>query len=162
MSEEVFPVCSPSILSVNPVINCQTGTIQHTLIHDLSMEQSRDFITWDRWLRHFNIQAIARKPALRVNSSAAVLQAAIEGHGVALARSIMVDEDLNSGRLVRLCPEFSLSSPLAYYLVIRTGWDSLPKISYFREWIMEQARKFTGLMPDKHTISDYKQIDIMN
>lgn len=97
MSEEVFPVCSPSILSVNPVINCQTGTIQHTLIHDLSMEQNRNFITWDRWLRHFNIQAIARKPALRVNSLAAVLQAAIEGHGVVLARSIMVDEDLKSG-----------------------------------------------------------------
>ncbi|WP_264767297.1 LysR substrate-binding domain-containing protein, partial [Klebsiella pneumoniae] len=69
------------------------------------MEQHKDFITWDRWLRRFNVQSIARKPALRINNSAAVLQAAIDGHGIALARSIMVDDDIKSGRLIRLCPD---------------------------------------------------------
>ncbi|ARI11242.1 MULTISPECIES: transcriptional regulator GcvA [Klebsiella] len=144
MSEEVFPVCAPSLMAVNPAINCLTGVTEQTLIHDLSMEQHKDFITWDRWLRRFNVQAIARKPGLRINSSAAVLQAAVEGHGIALARSIMVDEDLKSGRLVRLCPEVSLASPLAYYLVHRPGCDSLPKIAYFREWMIEQAQAFNN------------------
>ncbi|WP_226839885.1 LysR substrate-binding domain-containing protein [Enterobacter cloacae complex sp. P29RS] len=63
------------------------------------MEQHKDFITWDTWLRLFNIQEIARKPSLRGNNSAAVLQAAIEGHGVALARSVMVDEDIKAADL---------------------------------------------------------------
>ena len=111
------------------------------------MEQHKDFVTWDRWLRRFNVQAIARKPGLRINSSAAVLQAAVEGHGIALARSIMVDDDLKSGRLVRLCPEVSLASPLSYYLVYRPGCDSLPKIAYFREWIVEQASRFNAAHP---------------
>jgi len=53
----------------------------------------------------------------------------------------MVEDDLKSGRLVRLCPEVSLASPLAYYLVYRPGCDSLPKIAYFRQWITEQAQK---------------------
>lgn len=60
MSEEVFPVCAPSLIAINPAINCLTGLTQQTLIHDLSMEQHKDFVTWDRWLRRFNVQAIAR------------------------------------------------------------------------------------------------------
>ncbi|MDS0511499.1 LysR substrate-binding domain-containing protein, partial [Klebsiella pneumoniae] len=83
-----------------------------------------------------------RKPALRINNSAAVLQAAIDGHGIALARSIMVDDDIKSGRLIRLCPDVSLTSPLSYYLVYRPGCDSLPKIANFRAWIIEQAQAF--------------------
>ena len=142
MSEEVFPVCAPSLISVNPAINCLTGVTEQTLIHDLSMEQHKDFITWDRWLRRFNVQSIARKPALRINNSAAVLQAAIDGHGIALARSIMVDDDIKSGRLIRLCPDVSLTSPLSYYLVYRPGCDSLPKIANFRAWIIDQAQAF--------------------
>ncbi|MDT8753064.1 LysR substrate-binding domain-containing protein [Klebsiella pneumoniae] len=81
-------------------------------------------------------------PALRINNSAAVLQAAIDGHGIALARSIMVDDDIKSGRLIRLCPDVSLTSPLSYYLVYRPGCDSLPKIANFRAWIIEQAQAF--------------------
>ena len=38
---------------------------------------------------------------LRINNSAAVLQAAIDGQGVALARSVMAHDDLAAGRLVR-------------------------------------------------------------
>lgn len=140
MSEEVFPVCSPSLIAVNPALNCLTGMTKQTLIHDLSMEQHSDFITWERWLARFNVQAIARKPGLRINNSAAVLQAAVDGHGIALARGIMVDDDLKNGRLVRLCPEVSLQSPLAYYLVYRPGCESLAKIANFREWIRGQVR----------------------
>lgn len=144
MLEEVFPVCAPSLVAINPAINCLTGVTEQTLIHDLSMEQHKDFITWSQWLRRFDVQEIVHKPGLRINNSAAVLQAAVEGHGIALARSIMVYDDLKSGRLIRLCPDVSLSSPLAYYLVYRPGCDKLPKIAHFREWVIEQANVFNN------------------
>lgn len=150
MSEEVFPVCAPSLMALNPTLNCLTGVPEQTLIHDLSMEHHKDFITWEQWLKRFNVQAIARKPALRINNSAAVLQAAIDGHGIALARSIMVEDDLKSGRLVRLCPELSLQSPLAYYLVYRPGCDSLPKIAWFREWVIQQAAFVNQALMSSH------------
>lgn len=139
MSEEVFPVCSPSLLSANPVVNCVNGVTSQILIHDLSMESHKDFLTWEHWLNHFNRHEITRRPGLRINSSSAVLQAAAEGQGIALARSIMVQDDIRSGRLVRLCPEISLRSPLAYYLVCRPGYENLPKIALFRQWIREQV-----------------------
>ncbi|XQS19228.1 transcriptional regulator GcvA [Citrobacter telavivensis] len=141
MSEDVFPVCSPSLLTQHPIVNCLTGITTQILIHDLSMENNQDFVTWEDWLRRFNEHEIARRPGLRINNSASVLQAAAEGQGIALARSIMVKDDLKSGRLVRLCPEVSLPSPLAYYLVYRPECENLPKISLFREWVIEEAKK---------------------
>lgn len=139
MGEEIFPVCSPALIKAHPVVNCISGVPTQTLIHDLSMENHKAFITWEDWLRRFNEHEIARRPGLRINSSAAVLQAAAEGHGIALARSVMVDDDLRSGRLVRLCPDVSLPSSMSYYLVYRSGCEHLPKVAHFREWIVKQA-----------------------
>ncbi len=70
---------------------------------------------------------------------AAVLQAAIDGHGVALARSVMAHDDLAAGRLVRLFPEIACTSELAYYVVYRPEYASLPKLAAFREWIIGEA-----------------------
>lgn len=73
------------------------------------------------------------------HNSAAVLQAAIDGHGIALARSVMAADDFATGRLVRLFPAISCKSPLDYYVVYRAECSSLPKLSAFRDWLFEEA-----------------------
>ncbi|EMU1127486.1 TPA: transcriptional regulator GcvA [Citrobacter koseri] len=150
MQEEIFPVCSPSLIAAHPVVNCISGVPSQILIHDLSMEDHKDFLTWEDWLRRFNEHEIARRPGLRINSSSAVLQAAAEGQGIALARSVMVSDDLRSGRLVRLCPDVFLPSKMAYYLVYRPGCENLPKVSHFRQWISEQASLINCSPPEHH------------
>jgi LysR family glycine cleavage system transcriptional activator len=70
-----------------------------------------------------------------------VLQAAIDGQGVALARSIMARDDLAAGRLVRLFREVELPSVLAYYVVYRPECASLPKLVAFRDWLVEEASR---------------------
>ncbi|HFC8842287.1 TPA: hypothetical protein ACFU1W_000808 [Neisseria oralis] len=42
----------------------------------------------------------------------------MDGGGIVLARSLLVLDDLKAGRLVRLLPDISIPSPLAYYLVV--------------------------------------------
>jgi len=76
---------------------------------------------------------------MQINNSAAVLQATIDGHGVALARSVMTRDDLASGRLVRLFPKMEWASELAYYIVYRAECASLPKLVAFREWLLQEA-----------------------
>jgi LysR family glycine cleavage system transcriptional activator len=76
---------------------------------------------------------------MQVNNSAAVLQAAIDGHGVALARSVMAHDDVAAGRLVSLFPDVNLASELAYYLVYPRENASLPKVQAFRGWIAQEA-----------------------
>ena len=75
----------------------------------------------------------------RINNSAAVLQAAIDGQGVALARSVMAHDDLAAGRLVRLFPQVRLDSALAYYVVYRPECIAQPKVAAFRDWLLREA-----------------------
>ena len=75
----------------------------------------------------------------RINNSAAVLQAAVDGQGVALARSVMAHDDLAAGRLVRLFPQVWLESALAYYVVYRPECIAQPKVAAFRDWLLREA-----------------------
>ncbi|MEZ2746199.1 hypothetical protein ACBQ16_13465 [Halopseudomonas bauzanensis] len=53
----------------------------------------------------------------------------------------MAHDDLAAGRLVRLFPEISLASPLAYYVVYRLECASLPKLAAFRAWLFNEAEQ---------------------
>ena len=75
----------------------------------------------------------------RINNSDAVLQAAVDGQGVALARSVMAHDDLAAGRLVRLFPQVRLESALAYYVVYRPECIAQPKVAAFRDWLLREA-----------------------
>ena len=138
MDEEVYPVCAPALLA--------TATLQapgdlrgQVLIHDQSVDTSTGFASWQAWLRHAGVQGVPTDRGLRINDSAAVLQAAIDGQGVALARSVMAHDDLAAGRLVRLFPQVRLESALAYYVVYRPECIAQPKVAAFRDWLLREA-----------------------
>jgi LysR family glycine cleavage system transcriptional activator len=139
MDEEVYPVCSPKLLREHGRLHEPDDLARETLIHDLSMDGHTGFPTWDAWLQKAGVTEVAATRGMRINNSASVLQAAIEGHGVALARSVMAHDDLAAGRLVRLFPEIAFPSPLAYYVVYRAECSSLPRLVAFREWLIEEA-----------------------
>ena len=138
MDEEVYPVCAPALLT--------TATLQapgdlrgQVLIHDQSVDTSTGFASWQAWLCHAGVQGVPTDRGLRINNSAAVLQAAIDGQGVALARSVMAHDDLAAGRLVRLFPQVRLESALAYYVVYRPECIAQPKVAAFRDWLLREA-----------------------
>ena len=140
MTEDVYPVCSPQLLK-------QTGGVdltQQTLIHDLSMTDYSGLPSWDEWLKKAALTAVGlteidTSRGMQINNSAAVLQAVINGHGVALARSVMARDDLAAGRLVRLFPEIEFVSSLAYYVVYSPESASIVKLQAFRDWLFTQA-----------------------
>lgn len=140
MEEEVYPVCSPRLLRERPLTH-PGALLRETLIHDLSMDSHADFPTWEAWLHTAAMadRSIPVNRGMRINNSAAVLQAAAEGHGIALARSVMARDDLRSGRLVRLFPEISFPSPLAYYIVYRPECAAKPKLAAFRDWLLREV-----------------------
>ena len=138
MEEEVYPVCSPTFLREHQLAQPEDLALE-TLIHDLSMDSQAAFPSWEAWLRKAGVNAAGVTRGMKINNSAAVLQAAAEGHGIALARSVMARDDLSSGRLVRLFPEISFPSPLAYYVVYRQECSAKPKLVAFRDWLINEA-----------------------
>lgn len=139
MDEEVYPVCSPKLLREHWRLQKPDDLARETLIHDLSMDGHAGFPSWDAWLQKVGVTDVTTTRGMKINNSAAVLQAAIDGHGVALARSVMAHDDLATGRLVRLFPEISFASPLAYFVVYRTESSGLPRLVAFRDWLLKEA-----------------------
>ncbi|WP_434713045.1 transcriptional regulator GcvA [Rhizobium sp. YTUHZ045] len=138
MEEEVFPVCSPA-LKASLTLRRPDELAACTLIHDVSVDPNSGFMTWDLWFKTMGIVQTAQPRGLTINNSAAVLQAAIDGRGVALARSILAHDDLAAGRLVRLFPDRSAASSLAYYVTYRPDFAALPRLAAFRDWLFEEA-----------------------
>ncbi|WP_109077326.1 LysR substrate-binding domain-containing protein [Aggregatibacter kilianii] len=138
LEERLFPVCSPQFLASHK-IEKPTDLLHQPLIHDLSMPTESGFLGWNDWFKE-NLSLAMSVPVkgLRINNSAAVLQAAIDGQGVALARSVMAADDLAAGRLIRLFPDLDCIAGLAYYLVYRPEHCQRKKICLFRDWLMAQ------------------------
>lgn len=87
---------------------------------------------------------------MKIDNSAAVLQASIEGQGIALARSVLARDDLSAGRLKRLLPDVRVNSALAYYVVYRHECSPLPTLQAFRNWLFEEAVRSTALDQPGH------------
>ena len=142
MEEEIYPVCSPSYLSNHPELTADPlSLINQTLIHDLSIGEKLEFVNWTKWFNKLGLSLPSGNRGMQINNSAAVLQTAIDGHGVALARSVMARDDIVSGRLIRLYPEITYISELAYYVVYRPEWSALPRMIAFKDWLVKESFK---------------------
>lgn len=139
MGEEVFPVCSPELLKQLGPVQTAEQLVGAPLIHDLSMDGHADFPVWEKWFAKAGIVNISSARVMKINNSAAVLQAAMDSSGIALARSVMAHDDLVAGRLVRLLPHIHHESRLAYHVVYRPDRARLPQLSAFRDWLLDEA-----------------------
>jgi LysR family transcriptional regulator, glycine cleavage system transcriptional activator len=142
LDDRVFPVCSPALLGRQRRLRKPAELRGARLIHDVSVDARSGFTTWDAWLEHAGASDVETKRGLRINNSAAVLQAAIDGQGIALARSTLAHDDLAAGRLVRLFPEIEVVSALAYFVVYRPESAALPRLVAFRDWLLREAAEW--------------------
>jgi LysR family glycine cleavage system transcriptional activator len=147
MDEEIYPVCSPAVRRAGKW-RAPRDLARAALIHDLSVDSHAGFASWDAWFESVGVSGAPATRGMKINNSAAVLQAAIDGHGVALARSVMARDDIAAGRLVRLFPEIAFTSALAYYVVYRPECASLPRLVAFRDWLVSEARSASRGRPD--------------
>src|ERR1700675_3606276 len=78
----------------------------------------------------------ARGPVL--NQASMAIDAAVDGQGVALARTALAAWDLIGGRLVR---PFAMAVPAsyAYWIVCTKAAAKLPKIVAFSDWLLAEA-----------------------
>ncbi|MCL9781619.1 LysR substrate-binding domain-containing protein [Vibrio sp. S4M6] len=140
MGEEVYPVCSAQFLEQR-TLHQPEDLLCVPLIHDGSLGTHAGFPTWSDWLNKARVNGGNKAQHLQINNSAAVLQSAVDGHGVALARSVMVKRELDDGRLIRLFPNIALESALAYYLVYRPECSTWPKIQSFKAWLFSEVKR---------------------
>ncbi|MFO1351739.1 MAG: transcriptional regulator GcvA [Gammaproteobacteria bacterium] len=145
MTEDVFPVCSPALLQGQHPLRQPEDLQYHHLLHDDHPSG------WLIWLEAAGIHKLDASRGSVFNDSSMLIQAAVAGQGVALARSVLAADELAAGRLVRPF-ELSLPAALAYYIVCPEETAGQPKIIAFREWLfherdnaLAQAPALTGV-----------------
>jgi LysR family glycine cleavage system transcriptional activator len=146
-TNEVFPACSPQLLSSGPPLRTPDDLPLHNLIHDQAVERDPLVPTWPMWLKAAGVKNVPATTGLSFNNMHLALDAAIAGHGVVLAYSTIAAADLASGRLVRL---FTLALPdqFAYYIVTAPGALERPKVRAFRDWLRGEADQSRGATPN--------------
>ncbi len=91
---------------------------------------------WPKWAEAAGQQMAdsSLKPGIRFKDSAVMLSAAIDGQGVALARKLLVADDLAAGRLVQLDEtEIPLERSLSF--VCRQRDKDHPNLRKLRNWL---------------------------
>lgn len=132
MTEDIYPVCAPVLLRDGPPLEKPADLKHHTLLHDFGLQ------TWRRWLSAVGVTEVDAERGPHYHHSNLVLQAAEQGDGIALARSVLAADALASGRLVRPF-DISLPAEYAYYVVCPTDHLRRPKVKAFRDWLFAES-----------------------
>lgn len=124
-ASHVFPVCSPG-LARN--LRRPRDILQHRRLLDDKM--------YDEWARWFTAAGVDDQPGetRRLDDDNMLLQAAIQGQGVTLARAIIAQDDLETGRLVQPF-DVSILSAFQYYFACLPERIKESDIQAFQNWL---------------------------
>ncbi len=135
-SERLFPVCSPKLVA---------GCNRVTKIADLlkfPLLRLEDTNNWTRLFQAAGLKASVG-PGPVLNRASMLIDAAIGGQGIALARTALAAWDLISGRLMRPV-DVSLRMANTYWIVCPKALSNIPKVATFRDWVLAEAAEDTG------------------
>ena len=137
MQETVIPVTSPETAAANP-LNAPSDLARHVLLHDGSPDADESCPDWQMWLAARGIKGVDGSRGPRFNQSSLVIEAAMAGRGVALAKRALAQDDLDAGRLVAPMA-ISTNVDFAYYVVHPKAKARLPQVKAFVAWLLAEA-----------------------
>lgn len=138
MSETIVPVCSPRLMLGAHPLRTPKDLVHHTLLHDGSPDKDESCPTWPMWLKAAGVADIDGQRGPKFNQSSLVIEAAVAGRGVALAKSQLALADLEAARLV---VPFDMTTPsaFAYYIVHPHSKAKSAAVKAFKAWLREEA-----------------------
>ena len=156
--EQLTPVASPWLLKSGIPLSRPEDLANFTLIEAGDAHRTHlEWLTWRRWLDEQNMSKLQPKRWLYFNYAYQMVQAALTGQGVVLARLPMVAESLANGDLIEPLPGQRMDSPMAYWMIVGPRSAIRPEIKAFCEWLQGQGkatRETIGEVPDPDTV-DY-------
>jgi LysR family glycine cleavage system transcriptional activator len=138
MSDRVVPVCTPDLLRRHGPIDGIDGLLALPLLHDSATNGDGSGSDWRAWLDYFGRPDAACRTGQHFSEASILINAAMLGLGVALARVSLVADQIASGTLV--CP-LKMAAPTAYsyYLLGLPEAIDRPKVALFRNLLVSEA-----------------------
>jgi len=130
MEEQIIPVCSPGYRA-GQLPDAPAAMLAGPLLRDIHVQ-------WARWFAAMGMEVPEPANTVVYTDSGLLVQAAVAGQGVALARAVLAHDDLSAGRLIRL-PGAALPAGQAYYAVHAADAPLSANGSAFLAWVRSEA-----------------------
>ena len=137
LDETLFPVVSPDYPRPLP------ATPAELLDHDLITHPET---SWRVWFAAAGIETPEPRSAITIDDSVLNLDLAAAGAGISLARALLVQADLERGRLRRLF-DIEVKADYSYWMVWNPVSPKLKNIELFRAWLAEELADRAAAFP---------------
>jgi LysR family glycine cleavage system transcriptional activator len=138
LTPDFVVVCNPRLLTGESPLRTPADLGQHILIHDESIPSAGKGLIWSAWLKLAGVDGIDSERGPRFSNTLLVIEAVLEGQGVALVPRPLVEADVAAGRL-SLPFAFRLPSEYSYYLVVPGALAARGPVAAFRAWLQAEA-----------------------
>ncbi|MCP3138597.1 transcriptional regulator GcvA [Pyxidicoccus xibeiensis] len=132
--EALSPVCSPALAKR---LRSPPDLRKVRLLHDTPKD------AWRRWLEAAGVEGVDADAGPSFNDAGLVLQAAVQGQGVALGRLLLASDDLKAGRLIQPF-EKVLPNDFGYWLVHPRPLTGRRDVAAFKAWLHSEVKARTG------------------
>lgn len=140
MDAKIVAVASPK-LKARRAINAPADVVKFPLLHMTGSPR-----LWSRWMSQAGVVRDGPLPGHAYEDFNMVAHAAIAGLGIALMPRYLIDEDIATGRLEVVAPDFAeLQS--SYHLVLPETRSGSAAVQAFAKWLMAEAKAFADFNP---------------
>ena len=141
--EYVAPVCSPDYWSKHAVALKDIGN--RALLADHTFGREKTNLDWSSWMDRENIQPTsALEPSQLFTDSNLTIQAAINGEGFMLGRSVLINEEIAKGTLIHPFPNRQLSDWPYFAVYPEVNHPPRTALRLIVNWLCEQAEETPG------------------
>ncbi len=140
MPIRMTPLCSPGLLAESGPLISPRDLQNMTLLH-ADVKGAKIASEWRTWLQAAGAEDLDCSGGLSLFDPGLVLQAAVDGLGVAMGYLELAERDLASGRLVAPY-DIRIRHPWSYYVVTPKNKSYSREVSVFLEWIQNEVAQY--------------------
>ena len=131
--DQLIPVCSPELLNGQAIPSAASSLNDYTLLHVIGYEEG-----WGYWLKNLGYHNIDPSQGIHFDSLMTAMEMATLGHGIALSRTSVASQMLDSGRLIAPFTETTSTSE-SFFLATPSNKPVQAHVQTFNTWLLEQA-----------------------
>lgn len=140
MDEEAVLVCSPRLLAEN-ITPTAEWLCQQKLITDDTPHPGANFPGWKKILTTLGA-CTDNLSGLHINSTSAVILAALTGRGIAVVRRALVAQLIATGQLRQLFAEQTWPLSWSYFIVTSPHARQRPEVKIFHDWLVTDVAEY--------------------
>jgi len=134
LHESLCPVCAPEVAETLTGIS---DLAHQTILYDESMSHIQNALGWPDWLKLAGHEGLDLPSGPTFSNADHVLDAALAGVGIVLARTTLIKSDIAAKRLVKPFP-ITLDTDLDFRFVCPEGAQTEPPLEKFLEWLHQE------------------------